>query len=70
MRAKTGDTLVAGSGSIALIVDVLGIDGRPPYIVKWARGGNIAMIDPDQYARVIPADSPPPGDERSIGPRG
>lgn len=56
MRARTGDILVAGSGSIALIIDVLGTDGHPPYVVKWALGGNIAMVDPDPYARVIPAE--------------
>ena len=57
MRARAGDKLVAGSGSVALIVKVLGIDGYPPYIVKWLRAGNIAMVDPDPYARVVPADS-------------
>jgi hypothetical protein len=56
MRARVGDTLMAGSGGIALIVEVLGTDGHPPYIVKWLSGGNIAMVDPDPYARVIPAD--------------
>jgi len=38
---------------------VLGSDGHPPYIVKWMSGGNIAMVDPDQYARVIPASHQP-----------
>jgi hypothetical protein len=52
---------VAESGSIALIIDVLGTDGHPPYIVKWLRGGNIAMVDPDPYARVVRADSLPNG---------
>lgn len=60
MRARTGDTLVAGSGGIALIVGVLGAGGLPPYIVRWEQGGNIAMVDPDPYARVIPAEDPPP----------
>ena len=59
MRAKAGDTFVAGSGGIALIVEVLGTDGHPPYIVKWLSGGNVAMVDPDPYARVIPADDSP-----------
>jgi hypothetical protein len=59
MRARAGDTLVAGSGGTALIVDVLGTDGHPPYIVKWLHGGNIAMVDPDPYARVVPAGTPP-----------
>ena len=59
MRAMAGDQLVSGSGSIALILKVLGSDGHPPYIVKWLRGGNIAMVDPDAYARVVPADGSP-----------
>ena len=59
MRARPGDELVAESGSTALIMHVLGSDGHPPYIVKWMSGGNIAMVDPDQYARVIPASHQP-----------
>jgi Domain of unknown function (DUF1918) len=59
MRAREGDKLVAGSGSVALIVNVIGTDGHPPYIVKWVRGGNIAMVDPDSDARVIPGDNCP-----------
>lgn len=39
-----------------VILDVLGADGHPPFIVKWLAGGNIAMVDPDPYARVIPAE--------------
>lgn len=69
MRARAGDKLVAGSGSTALIVKVLGTDGHPPYIVKWLRGGNIAMVDPDPYARVIPADSLADG-SGDFGPAG
>jgi hypothetical protein len=60
MRAKAGDKLLAGSGSVAIIINVLGSDGHPPYIVRWLPAGNIAMIDPDPYARAIPADSTPP----------
>lgn len=63
MRARAGDKLVTGSGGVALIVDVIGADGHPPYVVKWLRGGNIAMVEPDPYARVIPAASLPRGDE-------
>lgn len=67
MRARAGDKLVTGSGSVALIVNVLGPDGHPPYIVKWVRGGNIAMVNPDPYAQVIPADSLP-GGSGDLGP--
>jgi hypothetical protein len=60
MRAQAGDRLLAApaSGSVGLIVAVLGEDGRPPYVVRWLRGGNIAMVFPDQYARIIPAGHP------------
>jgi len=63
MKAKAGDKLRAGSGAVAIILNALGADGHPPYIVKWLPAGNIAMVDPDPYARVIPADSPPRGQE-------
>jgi len=59
MRAKAGDTLVTSSGAAGLIMKVLGADGHPPYVVKWDRGGNIAMVMPDPYARVVPASQPP-----------
>ena len=55
MRATAGDILRTGSGTTALIVTVLGPDGQPPYVVKWASDGHIAMVNPDQYARIVPA---------------
>ncbi|HUC58833.1 MAG TPA: DUF1918 domain-containing protein [Streptosporangiaceae bacterium] len=58
MMARAGDQLLTASGSTALILDVVGADGHPPYIVKWVRSGHIAMVDPDQYTRVIPAVRP------------
>ena len=61
MRAQAGDKLLAGSGAVAVIVNVLGADGHPPYVVKWLPAGNIAMVDPDPYARVVPADAPVSG---------
>jgi hypothetical protein len=59
MRAQVGDRLLAAAGSsVGLIVDVLGDDGQPPYVVKWLRTGHIAMVFPDPYARIIPAGHP------------
>jgi hypothetical protein len=58
MHANKGDQLLAGSGSRALILQVLGLDGHPPYVVKWERTGHIAMILPDQYSRVVPKGGP------------
>jgi hypothetical protein len=58
MRAQIGDRLVVGEGRIGLVIGVPAEDGSPPYIVKWLKDGHIAMVQPDQYARVIPATEP------------
>jgi len=55
MRARIGDLLVVGADRIGEVVGVPSADGSPPYIVKWMNGGHIAMVFPDQYARVISA---------------
>jgi Domain of unknown function (DUF1918) len=63
MRANIGDVLVvAGSESRAgLIINVVGQDGAPPYVVKWLSHGHIAMVTPDAYSRIIPSpDAAPP----------
>ena len=58
MRARIGDRLVVGADRIGEVVGVPSADGSPPYIVKWMNGGHIAMVFPDQYARIIPAGEP------------
>ena len=58
MRARIGDRLVVGAGRIGEVVGVPSTDGSPPYIIKWLNGGHIAMVFPDQYARIIPAGEP------------
>ena len=58
MRARIGDRLVVGAGRIGEVVGVPSADGSPPYIIKWLNGGHIAMVFPDQYARIIPAGDP------------
>lgn len=60
MHAQVGDRLLVGDGRhrIGLIVDVPRPDGLPPYIVKWQSDGHIAMVFPDQYARILPAGHP------------
>jgi hypothetical protein len=55
-RHGPGCPLQPGRRSPAGILDVLGVDGHPPFIVKWLAGGNIAVVDPDPYALVIPAE--------------
>ena len=56
MRARVGDRLVVGEDRIGEVVGVPSADGLPPYIIKWRKGGHIAMVLPDQYSRVIPAE--------------
>lgn len=70
MRAGVGDVLVVpGHGTTGLIIDVLGNNGAPPYVVKWLSDGHIAMVTPGQYARIIPAsdetltEQPSPDDQ-------
>jgi hypothetical protein len=60
MRAHVGDRLLVGHDDhrVGLVVDVPRPDGQPPYIIKWLNDGHIAMVFPDQYARVIPASHP------------
>ena len=58
MRARVGDRLVVGADRIGVVIGVPSADGTPPYIVKWLEGGHIAMVQPDQYSRIVPAGQP------------
>ena len=61
MRARIGDRLAVGGGRLGEVVGVPSADGSPPYIIKWLKDGHIAMVFPDQYARIIPAGEPMTG---------
>jgi Domain of unknown function (DUF1918) len=60
MRAKPGDQLIVGHGGhrTGLVIEVPREDGQPPYIVKWDFDRHIAMVHPDEYARIVPAERP------------
>ncbi len=60
MYADVGDRLVMDGdpSRTGLIIGVPHQDGSPPYVVKWLANGHIAMVSPDQFARVIPAGHP------------
>jgi Domain of unknown function (DUF1918) len=57
MYAHIGDRLVVGADPprAGIIIGVPHGDGSPPYVVKWLADGHIAMVSPDQFARVVPA---------------
>ena len=58
MRAAPGDRLIidARSGRVGEVIGVPHADGSPPYVIKWRRGGHIALVSPDSYAVLIPAE--------------
>jgi hypothetical protein len=53
VRAQVGDQLVVGPGRIGVVIEVPAADGSPPYVVKWLEGGHIALVQPDQYSRIV-----------------
>jgi hypothetical protein len=55
VRAQVGDQLVVGPGRIGVVIEVPAADGSPPYVVKWLKGGHIALVQPDQYSRIVRA---------------
>ena len=58
MRAAPGDRLVI-DGDSARVGEVIGVphaDGTPPYVVRWLRSGHIALVSPDNYTVIIPAN--------------
>jgi hypothetical protein len=58
MRAQVGDRLIPDGdpGRIGLVIGLRNADGSPPYIIKWASGGHIALVYPGPYARIAPGD--------------
>ncbi len=69
MRAHVGDRLVVGEDRIGEVVGIPSADGSPPYIIKWLKDGHIAMVFPDQYARVIPGPQQGTGPQTGTGPQ-
>jgi hypothetical protein len=63
MRAQIGDRLVpeGDTGRTGLVIGVRNADGSPPYVVRWLSTGNIALVFPGAYTRILPALSQPPG---------
>ena len=59
MKAHVGDRLVLAGGPdrYGVVIGVLGQHGAPPYVIRW-RSGHVAMVLPDQYARIVPGGHP------------
>ncbi len=58
LRAEVGDLLVidqggmAGTPNIGVIIDVLGRDGSPPYLVRWIAGEFESTVVPGEGAHI------------------
>jgi len=80
MYARVGDRLVVEGdpARTGLIIGTPHGDGSPPYVIKWLSNGHIAMVSPNQFARVERADadtadepggrSPGSSDSESLAP--
>ena len=55
MRARVGDLLIPDGDRdrIGLVIGLRNADGSPPYVIKWLRGGHIALMFPGPYARIL-----------------
>lgn len=58
MRAQVGDRLIVDGDPrrSGIVIGVPNPDGSPPYVIKWLCDGHIAMVFPDHYSSIVPAD--------------
>ncbi|ACY99068.1 Domain of unknown function DUF1918 [Thermomonospora curvata DSM 43183] len=67
MRAAAGDRLVIVRSGLhepvrdGEIIEVIGPDGTPPYLVRWADTGRTSLIYPGPDARVVHYEHPEDG---------
>jgi hypothetical protein len=66
MKAKVGDRIVIKGHHLgeperdALVLDVRGPDGEPPYLVRWAEDGHEGLFFPGTDASVVHLEHPDP----------
>jgi hypothetical protein len=55
MKADVGDRLVQDGDPdrVGLIIGLRNADGSPPYVVRWLRGGHIALVFPGPYTQIV-----------------
>jgi len=63
MQAKKGDWLVVESAAIerhsrrGLVLNVVGPDGSPPFLVRWDDDGHESLVFPGPDAHVAAAET-------------
>ena len=69
LRAEVGDQLVGPGPTVAhgrivgVIIEVHGVDGGPPFTVRWYDDGHASKINPDPERFWVR----PQWDEREVG---
>lgn len=59
MKAKVGDKIVVKGHHIgqpdrdAVVLEVRGVDGEPPYRVRWSEDGHEGLLFPGSDALVV-----------------
>ena len=60
MQANVGDRIVVKAHSVdepdrdCEVIDVHGVDGTPPYVVRWGDNGHVGLFFPGSDAMVVP----------------
>jgi hypothetical protein len=60
MKAEPGDRLILvgmhvdDPGRVGVIVEVRGVAGGPPYLVRWLENDHVTLVFPGPDARVEP----------------
>ncbi|BBX98412.1 DUF1918 domain-containing protein [Mycobacterium lacus] len=71
MKADVGDWLVIKGSATeradqrGLITEVRGVDGKPPYVVRWLTTGHEATVFPGPDAVIVTAAEQKHADERA-----
>ncbi len=66
MKAKVGDKIVIEGHHLgeprreAVVLDVRGPDGEPPYVVRWEDDGHEGLFFPGSDASVVDFEHPEP----------
>jgi hypothetical protein len=61
MKAEPGDRLILvgmhvdDPGRVGVIVEVRGVAGGPPYLVRWLENDHVTLVFPGPDARVEPS---------------
>ena len=68
MQARVGDMVIVRArrpgehDRHGVVLDVRGVDGEPPFLVRWAQTGKTSFYMPELDAEIFHPDTRPPGE--------